>query len=124
MKEFYNVINSYYLSMCADTEINLRVKAELLDHYENTIGEITSSISSVNGSINIKYNQGVRRTCDLTINDYNESCIPDNEYSSFLLTENLKYILVYIKRIILIIRTTLYFGFLKGYLLLRIQIMI
>ncbi|GAB5084888.1 hypothetical protein Osc2_16570 [Ruminococcus sp. 25CYCFAH16] len=90
MKEFYNVINSYYLSMCADTEINLRVKAELLDHYENTIGEITSSISSVNGSINIKYNQGVRRTCDLTINDYNESCIPDNEYSSFFINRKFK----------------------------------
>lgn len=90
MKEFYNVINSYYLEMCKDPVINLRVKIELLDHFENTINEITTSISSVEGSLNVKYNQGVRRTCDLTIHDYNKNCIPDNEYSSFFINRKFR----------------------------------
>lgn len=90
MKEFYNVINSYYLNMCADAVINLKVKIEMLDHFENTIEELTTSISCVEGSINIKYNQGVRRTCELTINDYNKNCIPDNEFSSFFINRKFK----------------------------------
>lgn len=44
----------------------------LLDYMENTIGEITQSISEENaGSISVNYGQGVRRSCSFTLNDPN-----------------------------------------------------
>lgn len=45
-------------------------KVELLDWYENTIGEITENITTNNGgNVSINYQQGVRRSCTFTLVD-------------------------------------------------------
>lgn len=90
MTEVYNKINSDYLDLCKQTVITEKVKVEILDDYDNTYGEITSKISSVDGNINVKYNQGVRRTCSLTIHDCNSDMIPNNEFSSFFINKRFK----------------------------------
>ena len=81
MVEFYDVVDTTYLNLCKSQTLNVKVRVELLDHYENTVGEITTKVSTTGGSINVKYNQGVRRTCDITISDINSDMIPNNENS-------------------------------------------
>lgn len=88
--EYYNIINSKYLSLCKSQALVMKFKIELLDHYENTIGEITSKISNAGGSINIKYNQGVRRTCDITIDNANIDYFPNNEFSPLFVNKKFK----------------------------------
>lgn len=90
MKEVYNVIDQKYLSVCEKPIINLRVKIELLDHYEHTLGVITSKVSDTNGSINVKYEQGVRRTCNITINNFDDSILPNNENNDFFINRKFK----------------------------------
>ena len=90
MSEFFNVTNNTYLEMCRNKELIQKIKVEILDHSENVLGEITSKISSTAGSINVKYNQGVRRTCDLTISNYNEDFSPDDEDNQLSINRKFK----------------------------------
>lgn len=90
MIEFYNVVNENYIRLCKSQTLNVKVKVELLDHYENTLREITTKVSATDGNINVKYNQGVRRTCDITISDINSEMIPNNEYSPFFVNKKFK----------------------------------
>lgn len=67
---FVDVYNSDYISLVKAPVIKPKFKIELLDLYENTIGEITKDISADNsGSISINYQQGVRRSCSFTLSD-------------------------------------------------------
>lgn len=67
---FVDVYNADYISLVKASVIKPKFKIELLDLYENTIGEITKDISVDNsGSISINYQQGVRRSCSFTLSD-------------------------------------------------------
>lgn len=67
---FVDVYNADYVSLVKASVIKPKFKIELLDLYENTIGEITKDISADNsGSISINYQQGVRRSCSFTLSD-------------------------------------------------------
>lgn len=67
---FVDVYNADYISLVKASVIKPKFKIELLDLYENTIGEITKDISADNsGSISINYQQGVRRSCSFTLSD-------------------------------------------------------
>lgn len=67
---FVDVYNTDYVSLVKAPVIKPKFKIELLDLYENTIGEITKDISADNsGSISINYQQGVRRSCSFTLSD-------------------------------------------------------
>lgn len=90
VKEIYNTVDNLYLHMCNEQIIHEKVKVELLDDYEHTVGEITNRLFSTDGSINIKKDQGVRRTCSLTIYDVNKTLLPDNEYSPFFINKRFK----------------------------------
>ncbi len=90
MIEFYDVVNENYIELCKSQILNVKVKVEILDHYENSLGEITTKVSTTSGSISVKYNQGVRRTCDIAICDINKEMIPDNEYSPFFVNKKFK----------------------------------
>lgn len=90
MIEFYDVVDTAYLNLCKSQTLNVKVRVELLDHYENTVGEITTKVSTTGGSINVKYNQGVRRTCDITISDINSDMIPNNENSPLFVNKKFK----------------------------------
>ena len=90
MVEFYNVVDKDYINLCKQQVLDVRIKVELLDHYEHTIGEITTKVSSTSGSISVKYNQGVRRTCDITINDINKKMLPNDENSVFFVNKKFK----------------------------------
>ena len=90
MVEFYNVVNKDYINLCKQQVLDVRIKVELLDHYEHTIGEVTTKVSSTSGSISVKYNQGVRRTCDITIDDINKKMLPNDENSVFFVNKKFK----------------------------------
>ena len=71
--------------------LHKKIKVEILDHYENTLGEITQDIDgSNNGSININYNQGIRRTCNFNIRDINGDYLPNSEDSPFFINRKFK----------------------------------
>ena len=90
MVEFYNVVNKDYINLCKQQVLDVRIKVELLDHYEHTIGEVTTKVSATTGTINVKYNQGVRRTCDITIDDINKKMLPNDENSVFFVNKKFK----------------------------------
>ena len=90
MVEFYNVVDKDYINLCKQQVLDVRIKVELLDHYEHTIGEVTTKVSSTSGSISVKYNQGVRRTCDITIDDINKKMLPNDENSVFFVNKKFK----------------------------------
>lgn len=70
VKDFVDIYNSKYIELVKAPVIKPKFKIELLDLYENTIGEITKDISANNsGSISINYQQGVRRSCSFTLSD-------------------------------------------------------
>lgn len=69
MAEFYNVCNKKYKYLCEQNTREIRVKLDVLDWNENTTESIETSIINTDGSINVSYQQGTRRTCNLTIID-------------------------------------------------------
>lgn len=88
--EYYELINSDYLECCQKSHICYKVKVELLDHYENTLGELTTSISNTSGSINISYSQGVRRNCNISAFNYNHKFDLDKHDSDFFINRKFK----------------------------------
>lgn len=76
-KEYVNVYNQTYKNLALKSTIFPKIKIELLDAYENVIGEITKDISADNaGTLSINYQQGVRRSCTVTLNDTFGTYVP------------------------------------------------
>lgn len=72
--EYYNKIDDRYLNALKQTIIRPVFKIELMDFAENIIGELTQDISTQDsGSISINYQQGVRRSCNLTLINVGEN---------------------------------------------------
>lgn len=81
--EYYNKIDDRYLNALKQTIIRPVFKVELMDFAENIIGELTQDISTEDsGSISINYQQGVRRSCSLTLINANENLkLTEGKYS-------------------------------------------
>ena len=81
--EYYNKIDDRYLNALKQTIIRPVFKIELMDFAENIIGELTQDISTEDsGSISINYQQGVRRSCSLTLINANENLkLTEGKYS-------------------------------------------
>lgn len=68
--EYINTVNQKYKEIASREIIYPMFRVELLDHMENILSDITDDISENNsGSISINYQQGVRRTCHLSLID-------------------------------------------------------
>lgn len=69
MAEYYDKIDANLINTLKYyPQVHSVLKVELLDYLENTIGEITQDIDRSNaGSIENNYQQGVRRTCSITL---------------------------------------------------------
>lgn len=89
--EYYNYIDDKYFEIAERSEIFPKFKIELLDHAENTIGEITEDITTDNaGSISVNYQQGVRRSCSITIFDLDGVYIPNADRGLFWIGSKFK----------------------------------
>ena len=85
--EYYNIIDDRYLNALKQNIIYPVFKVELMDFAENVIGELTQDISQEeSGSISINYQQGVRRSCSLTLFNVNENL--KLKQGKYLLNEN------------------------------------
>lgn len=88
--DFYNQYSDDYLLACKKKTLYIKLKVEILDHYENVITEVTQDISSNNnGTISVNYNQGVRRTCSFTLNNIDKQYLP-TENSWFWINRKFK----------------------------------
>ena len=68
--EYTNIVNDKYREIASRDEIFVMYRIELLDHYENVLSSITDLVSAENtGNISINYQQGVRRSCTISILD-------------------------------------------------------
>lgn len=79
--DYYNKIDNAYLAELHKPMRKMYVKMEILSHYEGAIGEITSNLSSTDGSITINKEQGCRRSCSLSIIDRSGKYIPQKDSS-------------------------------------------
>ena len=77
--DYYNKIYDAYLAELRKPMRKMYVKMEILSHYEGAIGEITSDLSSTDGSININKEQGCRRSCSLSIIDRSGKYLPQKD---------------------------------------------
>lgn len=77
--DYYNKIDDAYLAELHKPMRKMYVKMEILSHYEGAIGEITSDLSSTDGSITINKEQGCRRSCSLSIIDRSGKYIPQKD---------------------------------------------
>ena len=78
MAEYYDVKDPELMKKILFAPLRPILKVQLLDYLENAVGEITQDINRSNaGNIEISYQQGVRRTCSVTVinkfNKYNPS---------------------------------------------------
>lgn len=79
--DYYNKIDNAYLAELHKPMRKMYVKMEILSHYEGAIGEITSDLSSTDGSIMINKEQGCRRSCSLSIIDRSGKYISQKDSS-------------------------------------------
>lgn len=85
--EYYNKVDDIYLSALKQNIIRPVFKVELMDFTEDVIGELTQDISKEDsGSISVNYQQGVRRSCSLTLINVNENL--KIKQGKYLLDEN------------------------------------
>lgn len=85
--EYYNKIDKIYLDALKQNIIYPVFKVELMDFAENIIGELTQDISKEDsGSISVNYQQGVRRSCTLTLINVQENL--KIRQGKYLLDEN------------------------------------
>lgn len=89
MAEFYNLYNQNYINVCKQSVKLIKIKIELLDWYEQSVGEITTNIINASGNINVNYQQGTRRTCSLSIIDKQVVYLP-SENSPFWYNKKIK----------------------------------
>ena len=70
MVEYVDTYTPRYEELCKASTIYPRIKVELLDSGEGTIGEIVQDIAADSaGTLSINYQQGTRRSCSLTLID-------------------------------------------------------
>lgn len=81
MAEYWNVANENYINACKNGFGNRLIKLQSLDHSDKSMYEITSYLTNTRGNINVNYNQGTRRTCELSIIDDEGLYMPNNEDS-------------------------------------------
>ena len=85
--EYYNKIDEVYLNALKQSIVRPVFKIELMDFAENVIGELTQDISNEDaGSISINYQQGLRRSCSLTLINVNDNL--NIKQSKYPLDEN------------------------------------
>lgn len=78
--EYYDTITDEYLKLIKTSSMRVvKVKLELLNVWEKTIGEIVNDLSSTEGSININSEQGCRRTCSISVIDKDRKYIPTSD---------------------------------------------
>lgn len=76
--DFYNKVSHEYLNIINRPITHWKIRMELLDHYENTIGAIERDIDNGNsGSITCNYEQGTRKSCTITLSNIDEKYTPD-----------------------------------------------
>lgn len=90
MLEYFNIYDSDYVNTLNSSCYEVFLKLELLDHFEKVLYEITKEISTdTSGSISIDYQQGVRRTCSLTLRNLDKQFLP-NENSLIWINQKFK----------------------------------
>lgn len=88
MADIYNRLDTTYIDLCKDKLRRYRYKLEILDWYEFVTKEITDELID-SGSITINRSQGVRRSCNITLFNFDNEIEPS--YSSdFWLTKKFK----------------------------------
>lgn len=66
--EFYNTLTEDYIASLKSNTIEYCYKVQLMDYRENVLLDISQDISTQdNGSISINYQQGLRRSCSISI---------------------------------------------------------
>jgi len=89
--DYTNVFNQDYINIALQPIVYPRFKVEILDANENAIAEIINEISAdSSGSISINYQQGVRRSCTLTLIDSNGVFLPNSENKYFWINRKFK----------------------------------
>jgi len=97
--EFYNIINEEYMNALKFNVIYPKFKIEIMDHYENVLDEITQDISAEdNGSISINYQQGVRRSCSVTLINTDKKFNPNQNGKIWINTKFKLYLGLKIKK--------------------------
>lgn len=77
--EFYNHRDKNYDNILNNGTKQYYIKVELLSHWENVIGEISSDISFDDvGTININKEQGCRRSCSLSVVSLDGKYLPSS----------------------------------------------
>ena len=87
--DYINVYNDGYINACKNRYARYKIKVELLDWYEFAIAEITNDVSADSGKINITNAQGTRRSCSLTLCNFDNKYNP-NENSAFWIDRKFK----------------------------------
>ena len=74
---YYGIIDEDYINAVKQPIRTMKLKMEILDYYENPIGEIINDISQSSvGSININREQGCRKSCSFSMIDKSKKYIP------------------------------------------------
>lgn len=75
--EYVNVYDQKYVDICRRPQKYPVFKIEILDYNEYVIADVTDDIRiDEDGSIQIQYQQGVRRTCEFTITNIDKKYLP------------------------------------------------
>ena len=75
--EYVNVYDQKYVDVCRRPQKYPVFKIEILDYNEYVIADVTNDIRiDEDGSIQIQYQQGVRRTCEFTITNIDRKYLP------------------------------------------------
>ena len=75
--EYYNKIDNIYLNALTQSIIFPKLKVVIMDYNENVLREIQQDISEEDaGSISINYQQGVRRSCSITLSNFDKFYTP------------------------------------------------
>ena len=75
--EYVNVYDQKYVDVCRRPQKYPVFKIEILDYNEYVIADVTNDIRiDEDGSIQIQYQQGVRRTCEFTITNIDKKYLP------------------------------------------------
>lgn len=88
--EYVNVFNSKYIEVASRSNICPMVKVELLDYNDGVMGEVQQEIISNNGSIAVNYQQGVRRSCSLTLSNIDGRFLPNPNSGMFWINSKFK----------------------------------
>ena len=89
--DYYNITSERYVEIAKKTTIHPKFKIELLDWNENVIDEITGDLSITNaGSLSANYQQGLWRSCTLTLCNVNSKYNPDPYKNIFWINSKFK----------------------------------